>query len=140
MNGLVLQIHMIVYIHGCIFRIVYSWLGIKSSTLPMRSPHQFTEICRNNDGQVNKGYTTEKVFTFHLQWEMGFHINISMSFYTVDSTSLKNLNKKIVVTSIRLSINFHGFSFEYIKNFMDSGLSKYSLVIWLCEITQHLNP
>lgn len=92
-------------------------------------PHQFSEICRNNDGQVNKGYTTEKVVTFHLQWEMGFHINISMSFYTVDSTSLKNLNKKIVVTSIRLSINFHGFSFEYIENFMDSGLSKYSLVI-----------
>lgn len=69
------------------------------------------KICGNNDGQINKDYTTVKVVSFHLRWEMGFHINISMSFYTVDSTSLKNLDKKIVVTLIRLSMNFHGFSF-----------------------------
>lgn len=119
MNVLVLQIHMIVYSRLYMIRIVYSWLGIKSSTLHTKSPHQFTEICGNNDGQINKDYSIVKVVSFHLRWEMGIHINtcISMSFYTVDSTSLKNLDKKIVVTLIRLSMNFHGFSFQYIKNF-----------------------
>lgn len=69
---------MIAYLEMCI----HDW---ESSLLhytpdPLINLQRSVGTMMNNDGQV---------VTFYLQWEMGFHSNISMNFYKVDSTSFK---------------------------------------------------